>query len=847
MGLGLALAAAAAAMEAERPATAEALLDRLEAAFARRDAAQYLALWEFTTEKARADEEEFTRDRFLAEEVQLSLERPGRYPSAGANVQAQIFTATEPRAKVEQVRFRIQSRAGHFAIVERLDQGQIDGLVHVALDPAGFRADGLALRLPDFELLMLRGTLVLSPARLGPTALAFVGEGRLRISPGPPAEQEQLRIFCGRPQLEERVTTVFARIHPADLHRVLQPMRLDLDPEAARRWPEADAFFKEQSPKAFVLDAPLPRSPWSLLPTVGDALVAFRSRRGTLTFTLNEGDPEDVSFFNRDKKLQILLYASGGREGDYNEDDARAADLLAHDLSVRFEPDRSFLRGEDALTLSLLQPATSMRLRLDDALRVLTITSPEGGNHLFFRVRGQNSVVVSLGPYSNHLGDIRLLVRYTGVLGPSPVEDESLQVLPDERRGPDDESLFIERVLLYTNKNAWYPRNLTDDHARYRARFDVPAGFMAVAGGRLEASETKGDRATFEYRLDEPGKYLSVVVGRLVAAGRTQAASPALAAYGTRRVRGAAEEGLAAAQEIVAYFQEEFGPTPYSFINLVFVENVTPGGHSPPGMVLVQQRPALAPRALRDDPANFSDFPGFFLAHEIAHQWWGQSVSPKNYRERWLSEGAAQYAAALWVRKSRGENAFRDILKRFADWTFRNAEAGPVNLSYRIGHLRNDAQAYRAIVYDKGAYILHMLRTLLGDEAFRRGIGAFQARYRYLKAGTEELREALESASGRDLRPYFQAWVKDTSVAALRLTSRSDAESGGFKTTVKVTATGLPGPFPLLLSLAYAGGRRDERVVLEPAGGVFTFSTPARVQKVEANADRALLARVKGG
>ena len=113
-----------------------------------------------------------------------------------------------------------------------------------------------------------------------------------------------------------------------------------------------------------------------------------------------------MSFFNRDKRLQILLYTSGGRESNWNENDGRAADILAHDLDVRFEPERFYIRGEDTLTLNLLQSSASLRLRLDDALRVLSITSPEGGNHIFFRVRGQNSLVVSLGPYSGRLGEV---------------------------------------------------------------------------------------------------------------------------------------------------------------------------------------------------------------------------------------------------------------------------------------------------------------------------------------------------------------------------------------------------------------------------------------------------------
>jgi Peptidase family M1 domain len=845
--LGLALAVPAYASDG-LPETPGALLDRLEQAWTTRDQAGYLGLWVFPNPEARGAELEFTRDRFAAEELRLTVERPARFPGPVARVHAQVFSSTEPRARVEQFRFEITgSEASGWRITGRSDEGQIDGLVHVELDPAGFRADGLTLRLTDFELRMQRGTLFLSPASLGPTAFLFVGEGQIRISPGPAAERDQLRIFCDRPEMEEKVHLVFARIHPADLHRVLQPVRLDPDPGAASRWPEAQAFFKEQSPKAFVLDAPLPRAPWWMMPMVGDALVAFRSGHGTLTYAVNSGDPEDVSFFNRDKRLQILLYASGGRESDWNENDARTADIQAHDLEVRFEPDRFAIQGEDSLVLDMLQAATSLRLRLDETLRVLSVTSPEGGNHIFFRVRGQNSIVVSLGPYSGRTGEARLVVRYAGVLDPAPVEDETLQAVMDERRSLSDEELFIERVLLYTNKNAWYPRNLSDDHARYRARFNVPAGYTVVAGGRLERSGTSGDRATSEYRLDEPGKYLTAIVGRLVTAGKALVGPPTLTAWSTRRLRSEATATLATAHEIVGFFAREFGPCPYSFINVVLTENVTPGGHSPPGMVLVQRRPALAQRSLRDDPANFSDVPGFFLAHELAHQWWGQGVAPKNYRERWLSEGAAQYAAALWVRKSRGEAAFRAVLKRFGDWANRNAEAGPIDLSYRVGHLRNDPQAYRAIVYDKGACVLHMLREIVGDDPFRAALTSFQASYRYKKAGTEELREALESASGMDLKPYVREWVRGTAVAELRLTYRTDPSGSAFRTTVRVEATGLPGPVPLLVSLMSLRGRTEHQVMLGREGGVFTLESADRVDRVEINTDRALLARVKEG
>jgi hypothetical protein len=827
------------------PRDATALWDALEVSWSRKDAEAYLALWEFADEESRRQETDFVTDLFASNEYRLVLERPAE-PAPGQKTlaHAQVFSATEPRGQVEQLGFEAQERGGRFVITDRQAQGLVDGLVHLSLDRGGWNAAGLRVRLPDFELSMQQGTLFTSPAELGPTVLVFVGEGTVRLTPGPASERDQLRIYCGRTEMAERVKTAFIRIHPADLHRVLEPMRLDPDPEAAGRWKEAQDFFADQANRAFVLDAPLPRSPWWLMPGVGDALVSFRTARGTLTYTLNRGEPEDISVFNREKRIQILLYPSQGGAGSYREDAGRSADVLSHDLRVRFDPDKKFVRGEDTIVLNLREAVSSLRLRLDDALRVLSVTSPEGGSHIFFRVRGQNSLVISLGPYTGRLGEMRLHVRYAGALETGPVEDESLQsAASDQSRNPADDEILVEKVFLYSNKNAWYPRNLTDDHARYHVRLDVPAALTAITGGRLVEDRREGDRRLLEYKLDQPGKYVSVLVGRLLDLGPGAPGTPVLHGYSVRRVKNEATRDLGEARAILDYYQEIFGPCPYTPLSLVFAENVTPGGHSPPGLVFLQSRPALALRPLRDDPANFTDVPGFFLAHELAHQWWGQGVGPENYRERWLSEGAAQYAAALWVRKRSGEAAFQAVLKRLGEWALRHSEAGPLSLGYRIGHIRNDPQAYRAVVYDKGAYVFNMLRLLVGDEAFARGLTAFQKTHRYQKAGREHLQAALEEASGKTLGPYFQEWVEGVTVPELRLAYDVAPAGPAFRTTVRVKATGLPGAVPLNVTLA--GEKEDRAVTLETTGGEFTFETAERPSRVEINADRSLLARVR--
>lgn len=840
---------------AAAPATSPGeLLDRLETAWRARDAAAYLELWWFPSPEERAEERSFVLERLTAEDSILEVQRP---PSpAGVpvpdrvRVSAQVFTIAEPRGRVEQWLLTLEHRDAGWLIAGREEVGLIDGLVHLSLDPNGYLADGLTFRFEDFSLEMLHGTLFSSLASVGPTALLFVGEGVVRFRPWPETEREQLRQFGGKPELEDRVKVAFVRIHPADLYRVLSPARLEPDPRSRDRFAVAQRFYRDQSLRSFVLDSSLPRSPWWLLPSLGDSSVSFQTRRyGTLTFTVSASEPEAISLFDRQKRRQICLYPQQGRDTSYSEDDARSVDVLHHDLHVRFDPRGYVIEAEDTLRLNLLQPSATVRLRLDEGLHIHSITSPQVGRHLFFRVRYQDSVMVSLGALAGRTGEVVLTVRYGGAFRPGPVEREVMQAAAEGTRpsAPPvlSDEVMIEEVLVYSNRTPWYPQGGPDDYALADLSLDVPQGYNAVAGGARLSARTEGGRTYVAYHQDRPGKYITVVVGRLSeVATRAQAPVP-IQCFSVGRTRGEAAAYVDKAAEMLRFYEQEFGPYPYGSLTVVIVEGQTPGGHSPPGMVILAQRPLLMRHGLQDDPANFTDVPGFFLAHELAHQWWGHGVSGQNYHERWLSEGAAQYAAALWTRHSEGEDTFRDVLERMGRWALRMTSKGPIYLGYRLGHLKNDPQIFRAVVYDKGAYVLHMLRGIVGEDAFRHGLTSFQADHRFGKAGTDDLRVSMEKASGKDLRPYFETWIRGTTLPRLRVSSRTGAVAGSYVTTVEVTVEGLPRPVPLQIALDLAEGKDLREVDLGPEGGHWTFETGVAVSRVGVNDDRGLLAWIK--
>ena len=141
----------------------------------------------------------------------------------------------------------------------------------------------------------------------------------------------------------------------------------------------------------------------------------------------------------------------------------------------------------------------------------------------------------------------------------------------------------------------------------------------------------------------------------------------------------------------------------------------------------------------------------------MAHQWWGQAVGWRNFHEQWLSEGFAQYFAVLYAQSHRPE-AFSSILRQLRRWSVNESDQGPVYLGYRLGHIKSDSRVFRALVYDKGAAVLHMLRRLVGDEAFFRSVRRFYMTWRFRKAGTEDLRADLRGRNQAVARTLF-CWM----------------------------------------------------------------------------------------
>jgi aminopeptidase N len=145
------------------------------------------------------------------------------------------------------------------------------------------------------------------------------------------------------------------------------------------------------------------------------------------------------------------------------------------------------------------------------------------------------------------------------------------------------------------------------------------------------------------------------------------------------------------------------------------------------------------------------------VAHEIAHQWFGDSVTESTWADLWLSEGFATYFAGLFIQKHDGEDAFRaymdDAAQRYLNFEKR------AKLPIHDTETTNLMGLLNSNNYEKGAWVLHMLRSQLGDEAFFKGVREYYNAHKEANATTEDLRTALEKASGKNLKNFFARWV----------------------------------------------------------------------------------------
>lgn len=804
----------------------------------------------------------------------------GTLPGDGYRLMVEMLTERGIRARVATWRLDVRrvptdTNEDEWRIAGQQQATTIEGLYRLSLSTTKqYRVRGLRLVSDDLEVHLVDGYLFVAEMRDGPTALVLLptGTGTFRFRPTPETEREQVRFYAGSDSVEGACDAVFARVHPLDFPWRVPRSALTEEPVDPALFRRADQYFREQLGKSYSIDlGDLSRDLWSLPPAPGDLIVEIRSRRfQDLTYTKSTSDAEDITFFDRRRRRNISIYASpdslkaNGRF--FDEDRGAAYDVTQYALDVSFDPQRRWLDGRALVRLRVMAPAiNNLTLRLAEALSVRSIYSTDLGRLLPLRIRGQNNIVINLPGFATRGTELALVITYAGRLEPSEPDRDTIspQFPQQDQSVREDAPAFAgEFSLLYSTQTYWYPQGPSTDFATATMHLTVPEPYTVLASGDLAAGSPvvvpPRDRhpaaRLYTYEATRPVRYLSCLISKftrvatrsvslvdalasLTGDGAGLPAGPLPAGKFTNEVdlviesnprlvpRGRAAAPIA--DDLLRYYTSLVGDCPYPGFTVALIEKGLPGGHSPAYLaVLNQPLPGMGALDWSNDPASFPGYPEFFIAHETAHQWWGQAIGWRSYHDQWISEGFAQYFAALYARKSRGDAAFADLIRRMAKWARDHGDKGPVALGYRLGHIQGDSRIFRAVVYNKSAVVLHMMRRLVGDEAFVRGVRRFYFGSRFAKAGSEDVRAAMEKESGRDLQAFFEAWIHGSGTPQVRVTWRRDP-AGSASALLRIEQIGRVFPFPVTATIRYADGSLED-VPLVVTGQVLEAQLPLK-------------------
>ena len=873
---------------AQGPDGVASLLARLEEALLSGQQQRYLDLLSATADRNAATI--FAGGAFLRGATRAVVrERDrtdllGTLPGDGYQLMVEVLEETGQRARLATWRLDVRRMTAADAGTEQwgiADQEPItllNGLYRLSLNAARqYTARDLAIEAEDFRLTLPEGSVFVAEPDGGmPTAVVLLGRGEMEFTPAPASERGQLRIFAGSESLQSPFEAVFLRVNPNDFARMVQRESLVERPVDAREFRRADEVFRQEVGRSFNVDlGDLSPDQWSLLPNSPDFVAEVRTRRyDTLTFARSSAEVEDLSLFDRKNRRNISVYssrASRERFGRfYSEDDRLDYVVRRYDIEATFNPTRRQIDGVARLEIETVgNGLNSLTFRLADELNVRSIFSSIFGRLQSIRVRNQNTVAVNLPSIITAGVKMTLTIAYSGVLEPQGVDREAIAVSPQYIQQEVTE-MPVEDSLLYSNRSYWYPHPPISGYATATMRLAVPPGYGVVGTGdplgMVAIPNPKGPSfRQYRFTTPQPARYLSclitpleeardetVHIGNLVEPFRS-ARRPGvyyddvrLHAWGQPRLKARARELARTTADLIRFYSSIIGDSPYPTLSLVAVEGNLPGGHSPAYMAVVSQPPPGSRLSYRDDPAAFSDYPEFFVAHEVAHQWWGQAVGWKNYHEQWLSEGFAQYFAALYAEKARGPAVFQNMLRRMRRFGVDRSSEGPIYLGYRIGHIKSDSRVFRAVVYNKSAVVLHMLRRLIGDEAFFKGIRRFYDTWRFSKAGTDDLQQALEAEVGAPLGRFFERWVHGEALPQMAFTWRQEETGGRTEAVVRFEQTGDIFDLPVTVTLDYLD-RPATNVLIKVTDRVVEHRLPVvgKLRTIAANRDELALVEIR--
>ena len=496
------------------------------------------------------------------------------------------------------------------------------------------------------------------------------------------------------------------------------------------------------------------------------------------------------------------------------EDPRDHYDVLHIDLTIRIDPDTETIAGRAAIRLRVEIGLATVLLDLGETLEADSVAC-EGAPCTFTRP-APDQLEIGLPAFLEEGDSATIFVAYHGTPGPAFFTGFEFY----SSHGQEGDMFPMVSTLSQPDRSrGWRPcKDTMDDKSTFALTVEAPQGFAVAGNGNRMREEVDGDivRTTWQTSYPIAPYLVSFAATNYAVWGETYHAADGdsipLLFYAYPEDEPLARIDFAATHAALDAFEARFGPYPFRNRAIGWEKLGVAQFAWASGAMEHQTCISYGDRFVTGD--NTYDW---VLAHEIAHQWWGDAVTPASMDDIWLNEGFATYCEALFAEARGGETAYRAWMRRLRT---------SVNVEF-LGTVVRPLAPFSSTVYRKGAWTLHMLRNVLGEDRFFEALDRYYQAHLHATTSTEAFIRIVEETAGEDLRWFFIPWLYGTGRPQLAWDWWAEEGAAGTRVRLLIQQTqpepdypvetpyrALPGhfSFPLVVR-AYAGADSVERTV----------------------------------
>ncbi|MEO6806807.1 MAG: M1 family aminopeptidase [Edaphobacter sp.] len=490
--------------------------------------------------------------------------------------------------------------------------------------------------------------------------------------------------------------------------------------------------------------------------------------------------------------------------------------ITGYVISADLDPSVNRLTATADVTFTALEDLTTPTFELNNGLQVTKATDAQGKPLEYERLTSNNTVRFTLAAPIPKGTTTTYHFEYSGTLkgaDTSPVEGIKLASVEDPIS-----------ILLYPGR--WFPMTgLYTDRFTAQMHIRVPGDERVVGSGSGVAAQKSlpGNRTEFTFNWAKPGFPGTIIAGKFlepITAGNMRV-------YVTAKHKEFAQDFASTGEREYLYLSGTFGPTDSTRMNLVELPDDAVSATWAPEIAAIAGNRIAARNEQR------------LLSNTLAHQWWGNQVSPATLNDAWITNGMSRYAELMYLEDSAGKTAFESAVTDVSA----GALAYDTEPLTTIGRLDPFSPQFQSMTLEKGAMVFHMLRWEMGDQVFNKFLRALLTQYTDKSIRTSNVETIATAQSNLELTPFFSQWLDGTGAPAFtnKYSVFRLGDNKGFRTVGSIEQDLDLFRMPVELRIETDGKTEIRRVDVSGSDSHYSVETFGRPRRISIDPENWLL------